>query len=244
MPHETVTLGDLTCRVIGPPESQPPEAVVVLCHGFGAPGTDLVPLAGEFVRCHPALENRVQFVFPEGPLTIPEVPGGRAWWPIDMLEMQRAIAAGRFRDMRQAVPPRLPDARDRLTAVVDGLRERSGLPLSQFVLGGFSQGAMLATDVTLRLPESPGALLIYSGTLVSEPEWKELAPQRAGLRVLQTHGTHDPLLPFEAAEWLRDLLRDAGLDVDFRSFPGIHTIPGEAIPASAELVGTLLPAPS
>ncbi len=243
MHRETVTLGDLTCRVIGPSASQTPEAVVVLCHGFGAPGSDLVPLADEFIRRHPSLEDRVQFVFPEGPLTIPEVPGGRAWWPIDMLEMQAAIAAGRFRDMRQAVPPLLPDARHRLTAVVDTLRERTGLPLSQFVLGGFSQGAMLATDVTLRLPESPGALLIYSGTLLAEPEWKELAPQRAGLHVLQTHGTRDPLLPFEAAEWLRDLLTEAGIDVDFRSFPGVHTIPGEAIPASAELIGTLLPSP-
>ncbi len=244
MDRKTVTLGDLTCRMIGPPESQPPEAVVVLCHGFGAPGTDLVPLADEYIRCRPELGDRVQFVFPEGPLTIPEVPGGRAWWPIDMLKLQDSIAQGEFRNVRQKVPPLLPDARRRLTAVVDEMRSRTGLPLSQFVLGGFSQGAMLATDVTLRLPESPGALIVYSGTLVAEPEWKELAPQRAGLRVLQTHGTRDPLLPFEAAEWLRDLLTEANLDVDFRGFPGTHTIPGEAIPASAELIGTLLPAPS
>ncbi len=241
MHHETLTLGELTCRVIGPPESQPPEAVVLLCHGFGAPGTDLVPLADEFVRCHPALENRVQFVFPEGPLTVPEVPGGRAWWLINMLKLQSSLAEGRFRDVTRKIPPKLPDARNRLMTLVELLQDNTGLPLSRFVLGGFSQGAMLTTDVTLHLPETPGALLIYSGTLVAESEWKELAPARAGLPVLQTHGTFDPLLPFEAAEWLRDLLTEAGLDVDFRSFPGIHTIPGEAIPASAELIGTLLP---
>jgi len=43
--------------------------------------------------------------------------------------------------------------------------DETGLPLSRFVLGGFSQGAMLATDVTLRLEDSPGALIIYSGTM-------------------------------------------------------------------------------
>ena len=244
MPNETVTLGELTCRIVRPAEPQRPEVVVVLCHGFGAPGADLVPLASEFIRCHPGLEDRVLFVFPEGPLTIPEVPGGRAWWPIDMLELQSAIAEGRFRDMRQAVPPLLPDARASLTTLLELLQQETGLPVSRFVLGGFSQGAMLATDVTLRLPSAPGALIVYSGTMLAEQEWKELAPRRAGLRVLQTHGTLDPLLPFEAAIWLRDLLTDAGLNVDFHSFPGMHTIPGEAVPTSAELIGDVLSSPT
>ena len=244
MRSETVAIGDLNCRIVRPTEPLKPEVVVVLCHGFGAPGNDLVPLASEFLRSRPELEDRVEFVFPEGPGTIPEVPGGRCWWQIDMLELQMAIAEGRFREMRQSVPPLLPDARARLTALLTLLQAETCLPWSRFVLGGFSQGAMLATDVALRLETSPGGLIIYSGTLLAEPEWKEFAPQRAGLRVLQTHGTLDPLLPFEAALWLRELLTEAGLEVDFHSFAGMHTIPGEAIRESAELIGELLPSDS
>lgn len=237
---QTVTLGELNCQIVGPTAPERPEAVVVLCHGFGAPGTDLIPLAGEFIRSEPRLENRVLYVFPEGPLMIPEVPGGRAWWPIDMLKLQMVIRDGRFHEMRERVPPLLPDARTRMIGLVDLLQEQTGVPLERFVLGGFSQGSMLTTDVTLHLDRTPGALLIYSGTLIGESEWREHAPRHAGLRVLQTHGTADPLLPFEAAQWLRDLLSGAGLNVEFHSFPGGHTIPADAIPRSAALIHGLL----
>ncbi len=240
MRRETRTLGDLTCRIVSPENEPPPSGIVVLCHGFGAPGDDLVGLADAFVQMKPALGARIQFVFPEAPLTIPEVPGGRAWWPIDMMEMQMAIMQGNFREMRQSVPEQMPAARDKLNSVLDQLGEETGLPISRFVLGGFSQGSMLATDVTLRMPESPAALLIFSGTLLAEPEWRELSPNRAGLRVLQSHGTVDPILPFEAANWLRELFADSGLDVEFIPFQGIHTIPLEAIQLSATLIDEVL----
>ena len=127
--------------------------------------------------------------------------------------------------------------------MIDHLREQTGLPLSRFVLGGFSQGSMLATDVCLRLDESIGGLLVYSGTLLVEPEWRELAPRRRGLRVLQSHGTIDSLLPFEAATWLRDLFESAGADIEFLEFPGVHTIPAEAVVSSARMVADVLAAP-
>lgn len=241
--HQEITkLEELTCRLVRPDDPLPPEAVAVLCHGFGAPGADLVPLAAEMLHYEPKLHNRVLFVFPEGPQTIPEVPGGRAWWPIDMLELQMSIVEGRFREMRQSIPDQLPQARERMVALLERLKRETDLPLSRFVLGGFSQGSMLATDVALRLPTAPGALIIYSGTLLAEPEWTRLAPQRAGLRVLQTHGTADPILPFEAAVWLRDLLTGAGLEVEFQSFPGPHTISAEGIRRGARLIASVLPA--
>jgi len=241
MRRETRTIGDLTCRVVSPKDEQPPSGIVVLCHGFGAPGDDLVGLADTLIQLQPTLGDRIQFVFPEAPLTIPEVPGGRAWWPIDMLEMQIAIRQGNFREMRQSVPEQMPAARDKLNSVLDQLSEETGLPISRFVLGGFSQGSMLATDVTLRMPQSPAALLIFSGTLLAEPEWRKLSPHRSGLRVLQSHGTVDPILPFEAANWLRELLTDSGLDVEFIPFQGIHTIPLEALQSSAIVIDEVLP---
>jgi phospholipase/carboxylesterase len=230
-------LADLDCRIVGEMDgSKPPEAVVVLCHGFGAAGDDLVPLAGELIRLKPQLADSVLFVFPEGSLRIPEVPSGRAWWPIDLVALQMAAEAGRFREMRQNCPPLLPEARRKLMQLIEVLREKTGLPLSRFVLGGFSQGSMLATDVVLRLEETAGGLLIYSGTLLVEPEWTELASGRRGMRVLQSHGMVDPLLPFEAAGWLRDLLSAGGAEVRFLPFQGVHTISAEALVATAELL--------
>ena len=62
-----------------------------------------------------------------------------------------------------------------------------------------------------------------------EDQWSKLAAQRQGTPVLQSHGRNDPLLPFDAAIWLRDVLVAAGMDVDFHEFAGDHTIPLEVL---------------
>jgi phospholipase/carboxylesterase len=198
-----------------------------------------VSLAYEFNRLQPGLRDRMLYIFPEAPLRAPGIPGGRAWWPIDMDELVAAAAGGRFRDLRERSPRELPEVRSALIRLISEVCERQNLPISRIVLGGFSQGAMLATDVTLHLDESPGALLIFSGTLLTESLWRAAAPRRAGLRVLHSHGTFDPLLPFPAAEWLRELLVDAGADVQFIPFPGMHTITYEAISAAAQLIASV-----
>jgi phospholipase/carboxylesterase len=219
-----------------------PSLLVVLCHGFGAPGSDLVPVGGEVLSLAPALADRVQFVMPAAPLSLADqgIPGGRAWWPLDVMQLTAAIERGEFRDQRAVLPPELPTSRQMLSALIEELSASSGLPLEQIVLGGFSQGSMLATDVALRLPQSPAALCIWSGTLLCEEEWRSLAERRGRLRVLQSHGTQDPLLPFEAAVWLRDMLLEAGLDVEFLPFEGMHTIPLPALVRLADLLSELV----
>ena len=234
-------LGDLNCRVVqNIDESEKPELVVILCHGFGAPGTDLVPLGPELLSARPQLGETTRIIFPEAPLAPPELYGGRAWWPLDVEQLQRAIELGEFRNLRNDHPPGLSEARAKLISVVEAVQGQTGLPLSRIVLGGFSQGAMLTTDVALRLEERPAALCIWSGTLLCEDEWRELASKRGPLRVLQSHGKTDPILPFEAATWLRDLFADSEFDGEFIEFPGIHTIPQEALVRFADLLVELL----
>lgn len=226
------TLGGLTCRVVQQMgETESPALVVILCHGFGAPGTDLVGLGEELLGSHKSIAGAVQFIFPEAPLSLDEFGmfGGRAWWHLDMEQLALAAQDGAFRDLRNDNPVGLPEAREKLIALIEEVRERTGLPMSQIVLGGFSQGSMLATDVALRLDEPPAHLCVWSGTLLSEETWRELAAKRGPLQVLQSHGKHDPILPFEAAVWLKELFEESGFDVDFIEFPGIHTIPHPAL---------------
>lgn len=241
MRHQSLTLGALDCSVVMAEGLAEPDRAIVLCHGFGAPGDDLVPLAPELLSCRPELSGRTLFVFPQAPLSPPEFRpfGGRAWWPLDMARLQAAIASGEFRDLRRDAPPRLPAAREEVRSLLAAVTDRFGLPVERIVLGGFSQGAMLTTDVTLHLAAPPAALVVYSGTLLNEAEWRKLAPARRGLPVLQSHGWEDPILPFAAAEWLRDLLSAAGLDVTFLPFHGGHTISRSAIRATADLLASL-----
>ena len=186
----------------------------------------------------PHLAERVQFVFPAAPLSLDDqgLYGGRAWWPLDVARLAAAIERGELRDQRRHFPAELPEARDGVMELLKILQDETQLPLSRFVLGGFSQGSMIATEVALRLPQSPAALVIWSGTLLCEDVWRELAATHRGLPVLQSHGTADPILPFEAAVWLRDLLQEAGAEVEFIEFYGPHTIPLEAIERTIALL--------
>lgn len=240
----TTRIADLDCRVVDTEDGNAPELAVILCHGYGAPGDDLVPIAQETMRAHPELAGRVRFVFPEAPQRLDHIgiPGGRAWWEIDVERLQRAILQREFDWLRQ----RRPEGLDRAWPLVDGVFEEltrsTGLRPDQVILGGFSQGAMLTTDLTLRREDPPAALVALSGTLLDEPNWRRRAPARRGLPVLQTHGRQDPMLPFQAAEWLRDLLVEAGLDVDFRPFDGPHTVSPEGIRGLADLAADRLAA--
>ena len=221
------TINGLKCHVADNlPAGAIPRSVVVLCHGYGAPGSDLVPL-GQMLLRQPKMAGAVQFLFPEAPLSLEALgmPDGRAWWPIDMRRLQMAAALGTFRDLRKDCPDELPVAREMVLGLIRQWSERSKVPLSHFLLGGFSQGAMLATDVTLHLDENPAGLVILSGTLLNEDVWRDRVTAHKALRVLQSHGTNDPILPFAAAGWLRDLLNHGGADVEFLPFSGGHEIP-------------------
>jgi phospholipase/carboxylesterase len=235
----TATLGALTCRVLqGEPEGAAPESVVILCHGFGAPGDDLVPLGAELLSA--GLKGRVRFIFPAAPLSLAPMgyAAGRAWWYLDM-EQLMALQQGGPRNlerMHAEVPEGLPKARMALLSVIEEVSRQTKLAPSRMVLGGFSQGAMLATDVALRMEEAPAALCILSGALISEAEWRKRAPARRGLKVLQSHGLLDPLLPFETGGALRDMLAGAGLNVEFIQFRGEHTIPLEALRRLGQLI--------
>lgn len=236
-------IGGLTCRVVQAiDEGETPKLVVIICHGYGASGTDLLDIATYFMRADDRLANHVQFIVPEAPLSLASIgmPGGRAWWHLDVEKLVRAVELGEFRNLRNDHPDGLPVAREQLQKVIDHVLATTGLPMSSVVLAGFSQGSMLATDVALRSAEPPGALIVWSGTLLCESTWQELAAKRGSLRVLQSHGHTDQILPFDAAVWLRDLFEASGLDIEFIEFPGVHTIPMQALNRTTQLLIELL----
>ncbi len=209
--------------------------IVVLLHGFGAPGDDLVPLWRAL-----DVPGSVRFAFPAAPLQLPwNFGGGRAWWMIDM-ELLQEIASGRATraDMTQSVPEGMPEARAMVRAMLDELSALlGGGPL---VLGGFSQGAMLSLDVALHDERALAGLVLLSGTLLAEVEWTAGMARRRGLPVLQSHGTADPLLPFAVATRLRDRLVEAGLPVEFIEFPGGHEIPPRVLDRVGAFLGRVM----
>jgi phospholipase/carboxylesterase len=233
------TYGGLTCTLLQTSKAKP-VALVVLCHGYGADGDDLVSLAqnlGE--RIDPGIS--VRFVCPHAPIRL-GAPTGRAWWHLDidaLLQRQQDLA-GYVRQIRAEAYPGLAGARKILRGALAQLLAEADLGYDRLILGGFSQGAMLATDVALRLDEAPAGLVVLSGTLTDEAVWRRYAMKRTGLPVVQSHGEQDPILPFYNAVALRTLFMDVGMPHDFIAFAGGHTIPAEAIAQTSKLIaGTL-----
>ncbi len=189
--------------------------VLVLLHGFGAPGEDLVPLVSYL-----GAPAGTRFVFPAAPMSLGlPFSDGRAWWMIDVGRFERDLRAGRGMAFMREVPPGLAAAREKVVALLEELAPR------KLILGGFSQGAMLSVDVALRSGIPLAGLVLLSGTVIAEDEWEPLFDTRRGLRVFQSHGRHDPLLPYAAAERLRLLWESARADVTFVAFDGGHEIP-------------------
>lgn len=220
--------GPLNVRIVGGDDGRGGGngPAVVLLHGFGATGTDLVPLANYIDA--PA---GTRFVFPEAPLSLDMMFGmpARAWWMIDMERIQRAMMTGQTRDLTKDVPEGLVEAREMLGGCLDALQDRLGVGDEKMIIGGFSQGAMLTTDLTLRTNRKFAGLLVLSGTLLAENEWLPLMPKREGLPVFQSHGRADPILPFAIAERLHEELTKAGLVTWFVDFSGQHEIPLEVL---------------
>ena len=116
--------------------------LVLLLHGFGAPGDDLVSLADVM-----NVPTGTRFVFPEGPLSLSFGPrDARAWWLIDMARMAADQAAGRVRDLSNEIPKGLAPARETMLEFLKEVEHKFGADPRKTVLGGFSQGAMLTCD--------------------------------------------------------------------------------------------------
>ncbi|MDZ4726125.1 MAG: esterase [Leptospira sp.] len=215
-------------RVQGDPEAP----TIVIFHGYGASAFDLFPI-------HEVLttEQNFNWVFANGHLTVPLMPGytGRAWFPIDMAALEEAMRTKNFRNFADRDPEGLSVARDAALLMIQTL----GVPWDQLILGGFSQGAMLATDITLRSETPPKGLMVLSGALLNETLWKTLAPKKSNLRFLQSHGEYDQVLGYPGAKQLEKLFRDSGMLGEFIGFPGGHEIPQVVIQGMSRYLNSL-----
>jgi phospholipase/carboxylesterase len=198
--------------------------VYVLLHGYGSSPEKWIPFTQTIW-----LPPGGRFVFPRAPETTTPPdgpPDGRAWWRLDLGSHIRPGHA--IPDLSATSPPGIKTSAALVRDLLQDLRRRKGPPV---VLGGFSQGAMVASEVAFMSDASLTALVLLSGTIVDEPAWTARLYRRRGLPVFLAHGRADPVLPFDAAERLRTKLEAAGMIVTWHPFDGGHEIPAEVVVA-------------
>jgi len=178
----------------GPASKMTPKQLVVLCHGLGADGHDLIDLARTWAHALPD----ALFVSVDAPFQH-ESGFGRQWWSV------------------QDRSPAVMDAGVRraagfLNAFIDAELDRLGLPGEAYALMGFSQGAMTALFTGLRRTNAPRAILAFSGALVAPDS---LAAELANhAPVLLVHGEADDVVPVHRSRDAETALRAADVPVE------------------------------
>lgn len=205
---------------------------LVLLHGYGSSADQWEPFT-KTIRWPAA----GRFVFPQAPgLTGPPdgPPGGRGWWHLDLASH---IPPGQsIPDLSATQPPGLKAAASLVGDLLDRLGRSPGGPI---VLGGYSQGAMVASEVAFCSDRPLSGLVLLSGTIVDEASWERNMSRRRGLPVFIAHGRADRVLPFAVADRLRLKLEAAGMKVTWYPFDRGHEVPAKVVIALNEFIDGL-----
>ncbi len=237
-------LADLTTRVLlarDVPSCRPSSALVLL-HGHGVAGDDLVYLGDEL-----NLPPHIALVFPEGPLIVDQANAGiakRGWWPADATQLQIALFTGQVQLASRVAFCGCEGVRAQFSSFLDALQANLGLRPERIALGGFSQGALLSLDSVLHDDRQWAGLLCLSGTLFDVAMLRARLHGRAAVPVFISHGRLDPILPFAAARQLYEEFSRAGWNTSFVPFEGSHGIPRQIVSAISNAVGGWLGPPA
>lgn len=189
--------------------------LVVLVHGYGADGNDLISLAGHWQDLLPT----TAFVAPNAPDRVPGAPSGFQWFGLtrmDPHEMAKGVAA----------------AGPVLDAFLDQELARLRLGPDRLALVGFSQGTMLSLHVGLHRAIKPAAIVGFSGLLAAPPP-----PGGAAPPILLAHGNADQVIPVQAMFAAAVELGAAGAAVQWHMANGV----GHGIdPVGLDLAGQFL----
>ena len=197
------------------PASGPATILVVLCHGVGADGRDLIGLAESWAQAAPG----AAFVAPDGPEPCDMSPMGRQWFSLQD-HTPAVLDAG----ARRAAPL--------LLATIDAELARLALGAELVALMGFSQGAMMALHAGLRRRPPPAGILAFSGALLDTPRLDAEIVGRPP--VLLVHGRDDAVVPFACGPAAETALRRVGVPVVLRLAAGVgHWIDEAGLAAGA-----------
>ena len=195
-----------------------PKHIVLLLHGYGSSGADLITLAPHWQRDLPD----ALFLAPNAPQRLSYLSSGYQWWPLSSFTPQ-ALASG------------AASAAAAINAFIERKLHQYGLTEANLAIVGFSQGTMMAFHVGLRRPRPVAAIVGYSGMLTGGHELSHLPITRPP--VLLVHGSADPVVPVAALHAAKAQLEHLGVDVTAHISLGVgHSVDPAGLRMGGEFV--------
>lgn len=214
--------GELDGPCYGPRSGGPVKQIILLLHGYGSNGNDLISFADVWQDVFPD----ALFLSPNAPEPVPFNYGGYQWFGIDELTAE-AMAAGVVR----AAPV--------IDRFIDRQLARHDLTERDMALVGFSQGTMMSLYVGPRRERQLAGILGYSG-LLTDPAalGREL---RSKPPVMLIHGDADPMVPVSSMHAAEDTLVKLGFEVSNHVSPGLgHGVDQVGLQLGADFVSRAL----
>ncbi len=214
------------------PQDKEVTSLVILLHGYGADGQDLIDLAPFFAQGLP----NTAFHSPDGPETCEMSPFGRQWFSLartdpEFLRRQTATQSTAFEAMYEGAV----DAAASVESYIASLMEEYQLPAEKIGLVGFSQGTMMALHIGLRQKDSFGCIVGFSGALVGASKLPSEIISKPP--VLLVHGEEDDMLPVGAVDLASQALHAAGVTPKVIKRPGLpHSIDQEGALAAGQIL--------
>lgn len=213
MMDETPELPKLSGPTLEPLGGRKPEQLVIMCHGVGSDGDDLIALAPYFQKVLPG----ARFVSPHAPHNFDGAPTGYQWFSLQDMSLE-----ARNEGTRAAAPV--------LDAFIDEQLAACGLEDKDLALIGFSQGTMMSLHVGLRRATPCAGIIGYSGMLIDPDSLgSEIAAKPP---VLLCHGQADDVVPFDFMPAALEVLRQAGVSAEGLARPGLgHGLDDDSVKA-------------
>ena len=191
---------------LGPLSGHSPEQLVIMLHGVGSDGDDLIGMAPYFQKVLPD----ALFVSPNAPFSFdlvpPELQAGYQWF-----SLQDTSPASRLAGAQTAAPI--------VDAFIDAQLAETGLTENKVALVGFSQGTMMALHVGLRRPNQLAGIIGYSGMLVGRELLADAIQSRPP--VFLAHGDADDVVPVSSLDDAVAGLEAVGVSVMHHTSSGL-----------------------
>jgi phospholipase/carboxylesterase len=194
------------------PESEHKYSVIWL-HGLGADGHDFEGLVPDL---HLAAKAHIHFIFPEAPIQPVTINGGmamRSWYDILEMSLDRKVDIGGIYQSARLIEPLIRQEIDK------------GIPSTNILLAGFSQGGVIALHVGLRYPDQLAGIIALSTYL---PTLEQLNTERSACNnatpIFMAHGIIDPIVAVESGKAAFDKLKSMNYNIKWHDYLMEHSL--------------------